>query len=870
MSSALTDQSGGTTDGDGPSGTFFRRSDPSPSETRHPSTGPSDQAGNTSHPGSGSHSDDDEDSESLLQDLPRVRTLADQSGHRPDSTSQSSHGGTLPTSTRWSEAVLPNQSQPGPSHTGPSRTLSATEDSEGTSEVIHAPHQRRRMILNSMDDEEDGHQSVTIDLTQLLPGQSSASVVVTSQLDANRPRRRLVIPAEYDEDTESDGDSDSIVIEVSDTDEVMEVDTDRIEPQGPGSEPSRTTPALVAAHIEATHIDTPAGSISEPGPSRPTPAPEQSQAVAVPDGFVPVVPAESVSGSAARLAQVAPVAGPTQVAPAPSHATPAAGPLHVAPATGSSQVALAAPPSSSRIPTQGTGGDFKSPKRVTTSSCAVPDESDDDSSCIICYEPWTNSGEHRLASLRCGHLFGHCCILKWLKANQKCPQCNAKAKKTDIRIIYAKSLRTVDTSERDRALEELKKEKEVRRKVEIDMAQANLQLRMAMQEMNRLKAQLSAQEDQLRSTSLSKHPSTAGQPTTSTSQQSEAASGPQGQYVLDKTIQISQTGNSRVMGFDQFQSALVVSMPSPNQLFPGFGVKKVSAVDMRCTQYVPIHTAMIRALIFNGRNDGLMLTASVDKTIKMTSLISNAVVQTYKTDAPAWSCAWNSSDVNYIYAGLQNGAILIYDTRQVNQEVHRLALDNSRCPIVSLNYVPRAADQSLGCGGLLMASLGGMSFWEQTSDLDFKPHLLQMDGKCTSLSFHNNSRHCLASFRPNQNYNSTRHVMCELKNERNAATSSNEVACYPVQTFYGGPTMKVLTRSTLYQSPDKPDQLYACSGDEASSSALIWDTANGNQVQKLTVNATVLDVCPFQFNQHSFLAALTEKQVKLYKWQSNR
>ena len=28
-------------------------------------------------------------------------------------------------------------------------------------------------------------------------------------------------------------------------------------------------------------------------------------------------------------------------------------------------------------------------------------------SCSICFEPWTNSGSHRIASLKCGHLFGH-------------------------------------------------------------------------------------------------------------------------------------------------------------------------------------------------------------------------------------------------------------------------------------------------------------------------------------------------------------------------------------------------------------------------------------------------------------------------------
>ena len=84
--------------------------------------------------------------------------------------------------------------------------------------------------------------------------------------------------------------------------------------------------------------------------------------------------------------------------------------------------------------------------------------------------------------------------------------------------------------------------------------------------------------------------------------------------------------------------------------------------------------------------------------------------------------------------------------------------------------------------------------------------------------------------------------MCELRNEKNAATSTNEVACYPVQTFYGGPTMKVLTRSILYQSPDRPDQLYACSGDEATSSVSTWSHSE-SQYSPLRVEVTFTYNC---------------------------
>ena len=40
------------------------------------------------------------------------------------------------------------------------------------------------------------------------------------------------------------------------------------------------------------------------------------------------------------------------------------------------------------------------------------DDDDDGAFCPICFEPWTNSGEHRIASLKCGHFFGQSCIEK--------------------------------------------------------------------------------------------------------------------------------------------------------------------------------------------------------------------------------------------------------------------------------------------------------------------------------------------------------------------------------------------------------------------------------------------------------------------------
>lgn len=88
--------------------------------------------------------------------------------------------------------------------------------------------------------------------------------------------------------------------------------------------------------------------------------------------------------------------------------------------------------------------------------------------CIICYEPYTNSGEHRLSCIKCGHTFGKACIEKWIKHESRCPQCNAKAHRKDIRVIYVKNLKALDTAERDRAMGELEKERIAKKKLELE------------------------------------------------------------------------------------------------------------------------------------------------------------------------------------------------------------------------------------------------------------------------------------------------------------------------------------------------------------------------------------------------------------------
>ena len=58
---------------------------------------------------------------------------------------------------------------------------------------------------------------------------------------------------------------------------------------------------------------------------------------------------------------------------------------------------------------------------------------------------------------------------------------------------------------------------------------------------------------------------------------------------------------------------------------------QVSTVDLRHSEYVGIHSpaGTIRDMSFRPNGDGMLLTVATDKTAKLTSVHSNAVVQRY-------------------------------------------------------------------------------------------------------------------------------------------------------------------------------------------------------------------------------------------------
>uniref|UniRef100_A0A8B9LWF6 RING-type E3 ubiquitin transferase n=1 Tax=Astyanax mexicanus TaxID=7994 RepID=A0A8B9LWF6_ASTMX len=506
---------------------------------------------------------------------------------------------------------------------------------------------------------------------------------------------------------------------------------------------------------------------------------------------------------------------------------------------------------------------------ATTVSSTAVDESEEGEgeTCSICFEPWTTAGEHRLATLRCGHLFGFTCIDRWLKGQgAKCPQCNKKAKRTDIVLLYARKLRALDNTEQESLKRSLEQEQSLRRKAELESAQCRLQLQAVSDECGKLRREVKELRMLMGQTASSSSQSQAS--TLSLSQRQESSSG--GHYAFSKAVLVSQAGGCRVLSYCEPLSCLLASQPSPHStLVPGYGVKKISAVNLKASHYVPIHAKQIRGLSFNRQQDSLLLSAALDNTVKLTSLWTNTVVQAYNTGKPVWSCCWCHDNNNYIYAGLSNGSVLVYDTRDTSTHVQELAPVRSNCPVVSLSYLPRAASSLFPCGGIIAGSLEGACFWEHVDGTTYRPHVLPLEsGGCTDIQVEPESRHCLVTYRPGRANPSLRCVLMDLNRSPHTDSSQAPVcSCSPVQTFTAGSSCKLLTKNAVFKSPAGEGSTLVCAGDEASNSTMVWDASSGALLQKLPADLPVLDICSFEMNQEHYLASLTEKMLKIYKWE---
>ncbi|XP_018900382.2 E3 ubiquitin-protein ligase RFWD3 isoform X2 [Bemisia tabaci] len=492
-----------------------------------------------------------------------------------------------------------------------------------------------------------------------------------------------------------------------------------------------------------------------------------------------------------------------------------------------------------------TSSSPKSRKRPADDDSDSNDVGNDDGSyCSICLEVYTNSGDHRIVSIKCGHLFGKSCIERWLKVScgaiKRCPSCNTKAAVKDIRIIYAKKLTAMDTAENDRLKNELEKAYSDNKRLELELTKCKMNVEM-------LEKRFLEQQKEMKS----KFPgsSSSGNPGCIHCNRSQSTV-PR----LVHTHRLSK-GGGRVLAHNKYLSLLVASHASANPVFQGFGITKINSLDFNISEFVYLHPKPIRDLSFHQSEPNVLLSVSLDKTAKLVDVSCNSVVHTYQAESPVWSCCWDLQNPNVCFIGTQSGSILQFDRRRTDKVMLELAGD--RTPIVGLSSVPAVPGRTLSRGGIIACRLSSIWALERGVNEGFINHRLPLEGTFISLNFDKELDLILASARPNQQCSTARHMVYQL------TPSDNPARCQHLHTFHGGSTVGNISRSRLFNANK---ETFVCAFNESSKAVEAFQLSSFSKKFSLPSkeNESVSDLLPFYVNQSLYLSTVSDNYLSVY------
>ncbi|XP_044449808.1 E3 ubiquitin-protein ligase RFWD3 isoform X2 [Triticum aestivum] len=346
-------------------------------------------------------------------------------------------------------------------------------------------------------------------------------------------------------------------------------------------------------------------------------------------------------------------------------------------------------------------------------------------SCPVCMNAWTADGEHRVSCIPCGHVYGRSCLEKWLaqcgKKSATCPQCGKMFRQKNIINLYAPEI-VVPNNDLEKQQKLIEEVKEYKRQILYQQRLINesSSKRQKMAEQSSDGAMIAESLPSLRahggSIDLCKFVL-------------------QNEFVLD---------GARVMGIDASSQIIVASGRAPG-VSAEHVLTKICMFSRQETKVrLPPNTKAVRDICITP--GGLAIFASLGRKLSLLSMTTNNVVLQYDLPAPGWSCSGDQTGPNHVYAGLQNGMLLVFDTRQTKGPLHSLS-GLSTNPVHTIHSV---VDDS-GSMKIISASSIGPCIWD-VDGTETRPNLLtgtENQGVCISLACAAPSSDLIvASFRP--------------------------------------------------------------------------------------------------------------------------
>ncbi|XP_011641888.1 E3 ubiquitin-protein ligase RFWD3-like isoform X1 [Pogonomyrmex barbatus] len=469
-------------------------------------------------------------------------------------------------------------------------------------------------------------------------------------------------------------------------------------------------------------------------------------------------------------------------------------------------------------------------------------EMDTGQTCPICMERWTDSGEHRLCCLRCGHLFGHSCILRWLQhscdsSNRRCPQCNVKANVKHIRTLYAKELTAVDASEYNKLKKDLNDALDEKNRLQMNLFHTNVRLKVYEEQVTSMKNRIAELESQNPKMNIDASRSFTNK-----------------KFYLERCVDIKEGG--RVLDYNSWHKLVVFSQKSTNSLFNGFGIRKLDCEYQTLRQFTFLHSQAIRDMTFHFTQPNILLTVGFDKCAKLVDVQNNVVMHTYPMQLPLWSCCWAGDNPNVFLTGAPNGTISQFDIRQTGQAIN-VFTSNDQSPVVSMATVPPNPNSGICKGGFIACRFYLCNAYE-INDATYLPKQMFLEGPFASIRYDKKHHHCLISSRPNDKGQFAKYKVCTIEK----TCHEDQVTCNIVHTFQGGSSQHVLSRPHYLSA--RNDSLVAAH-IESNNNISLWSVTTGQLLHNLPVSDSIMDLCSFDFNNSLYLTTLSAKKLRLYK-----
>ncbi|XP_030385453.1 E3 ubiquitin-protein ligase RFWD3 [Scaptodrosophila lebanonensis] len=487
------------------------------------------------------------------------------------------------------------------------------------------------------------------------------------------------------------------------------------------------------------------------------------------------------------------------------------------------------------------------------------DDEDDGTTCPICLDSWEMSGEHRLVSLRCGHLFGESCIRRWLTESMRqssvkvCPQCKTKATNRDMRYLYARRLRAIDRSEEHRLRNELDAEKRRTQSLTTELAAVKMAHTLTLNKFHNLEMDNARLRDLVRAGGgRGAFTETAG------SQSKPLGLLPSYRLYMEKNFEITREPGCRVLLYSSQHSTLVASQRSSQSLFPGYGMRFIDPPTFKPLHFLHTSAMQVRDVCFS-TDQNMLAVASRETRVKVFDIRSRQCSAVFSAnDKMLWSCGMDRNErENFLYLGDSRGVTYVYDVRFPDTTISEFKADDCLSPVIDIASVP--ASKTFCNGGFLVCQLTLLTFYEYENETAV-PSRLNIEGPFLSMHYDVSQDTVLISVRSNAQYPQSRFILGKLA--KIDGTPVFEIKA----TILGAKATPVMTRATQL---GVESNTLVVGYLQDSKQLILHDVRREERVQTLPVNEVVYDICPVSTPSGSYLAALTDNKCRIYKLNSS-